>query len=183
MDPATELAIRLDPSLLMEAVGFSSPDPWQSQLLRSRAPRILLLCSRQLGKSTATACLALYEACYYNDSLILVVSRSERQALLLFEKVQRFYRRLRPVESAKELATSIKLINGSEIVALPGDGDTIRGYSDPRLIVLDEASRIPDSVKAAVMPMLVASDGRLVALSTPRGRSGWFYEAWTSNDM
>jgi hypothetical protein len=175
------LARAIDPAQIMVDLGFR-PDPWQSGLLRSRSDRILLLCSRQLGKSTSTACLALAEACYRDDSLVLLVSRSERQSILLFEKVSASYRRLRPVEAVKELAVSIKLANGSEIHALPGDGDTIRGFSAPRLVVLDEASRIPDAVMAAVVPMLITSRGRLVALSTPRGKSGFFYERWTSDD-
>ncbi len=175
------LARALDGAQSMRDVGMD-PDPWQERLLRSQARRILLLCSRQLGKSTSTAILALNEACYRDDSLVLLVSRSERQSLLLFDKVLRFYRQLRPVPSVKELAGSIKLANGSEIVALPGDGDTIRGFSGPRLVVLDEASRIPDDVMAATTPMLIASRGRLVALSTPRGRAGWFFEKWHDGD-
>ena len=35
------------------------PDPWQAQFLRSRHQRIILNCSRQSGKSTITAILAL----------------------------------------------------------------------------------------------------------------------------
>src|SRR5262249_12517772 len=126
----------IDPAQTMRDAGFE-PDCWQESLLRSTADRILLLCSRQLGKSTSTAILALNEACYRDDSLVLLVSRSERQSDLLFQKVARFYRQLRPVPAVKELALSIKLANGSEIVALPGDGGTIRGYSDPRLVGAD----------------------------------------------
>jgi hypothetical protein len=175
------LARALDPAQIMRDAGFE-PDAWQERLLRSRSSRILLLCSRQLGKSTATASLALAEACYRPDSLVLLVSRSERQSTLLFEKVSRYYKKLRPIEAIKELSLSIKLANGSEVVSLPGDGDTIRGFSAPRLVVLDEASRIPDDVMAAVLPMLVSNNGRLVALSTPRGKNGFFYEHWTSGD-
>jgi hypothetical protein len=181
MEWARDLARILDPAQTMRDAGLE-PDAWQVRLLRSRSDRILLLCSRQLGKSTCTALLALNEACYREDSLVLLVSRSERQSALLFDKVQRFYKLLRPVGAVKELALSIKLVNGSEVVALPGDGDTIRGFSAPRLVVLDEASRIPDDVMAAVVPMLVTSRGRLVALSTPRGRSGWFFEKWHAAD-
>jgi Phage Terminase len=181
MEWAADLARIIDPAQTMRDLSFV-PDDWQARLLRSRADRILLLCSRQLGKSTSTAVLALNEACYTPDSLVLLVSRSERQSALLFEKVSRFYKELRPVEAIKELSLSIKLSNGSEIVALPGDGDTIRGFSSPRLVILDEASRIPDAVMAAVVPMLVTNNGRLVALSTPRGRSGWFFEKWESCD-
>ena len=35
---------------------------------------------------------------------------------------------------------------------------------------------------AAVRPMLAVSQGRLIALSTPAGKRGWFYEAWIGGD-
>src|SRR5262249_13167446 len=46
------------------------------------------------------------------------------------------------------------------------------------LLVIDEAALVPDEMVAAVRPMLAVSGGRLVALSTPKGKRGWFYEAW-----
>ena len=61
LDPATELAIRLDPSLLMEYAGFE-PDPWQRSALYASDDKILMLCSRQSGKSTTTGILALHAA-------------------------------------------------------------------------------------------------------------------------
>ena len=181
MDLRTATAIRLDPSLVMDLLGFQ-PDPWQRELLRSQAGRVLLLCSRQLGKSTAAACVALSEACFHDESLVLLVSRSERQSERLFRKVSQFHKTLSLVSATKELALSIELTNGSEIVALPGDGDTIRGFSSPRLVVIDEASRVPDDVLAATLPMLVSNNGRLLALSTPFGKAGFFYEKWVSAD-
>ncbi len=181
VDPATELSLKLDPSLLMDMLGFQ-PDPWQRELLRSQATRLLLLCSRQLGKSTGAACVALAEACFHDDSLVLLVSRSERQSERLFLKVSRFHKALNLVPATKELSLSLELVNGSEIIALPGDGDTIRCFSAPRLVVIDEASRVPDDVLAAVLPMLVSNNGRLLAISTPRGKAGFFYEKWVSAD-
>jgi hypothetical protein len=35
---------------------------------------------------------------------------------------------------------------------------------------------------AAVRPMLATSAGRLIALSTPRGKFGWFHDAWHADD-
>jgi len=63
-------------------------------------------------------------------------------------------------------------------VALPGDERTIRGFAGAALVVLDEASRIEDELIAAVRPMLATSQGRLIALSTPFGKRGFFFEAW-----
>ena len=55
----------------------------------------------------------------------------------------------------------------------------MRSFSGVSLLVLDEAARIPDDLYRSVRPMLAVSGGRLVALSTPFGRQGWFYREWT----
>jgi phage FluMu gp28-like protein len=80
-----------------------------------------------------------------------------------------------------ESALRLELANGSRIVALPGDEKTIRGFAGATLIVLDEAARVEDDLIAAVRPMLATSGGRLIMLSTPFGKRGAFYEAWTGD--
>jgi hypothetical protein len=72
----------------------------------------------------------------------------------------------------------INLKNGSLIACLPCKEETIRGYADIHLLILDEAARVPDDVYKAVCPMLAVSNGRLICLSTPYGRRGFFYDAW-----
>src|SRR5262249_16489507 len=42
----------------------------------------------------------------------------------------------------------------------------------------DEAARVPDDLYRTVRPMLAASQGRLICLSTPNGKHGFFYDAW-----
>jgi hypothetical protein len=73
-------------------------------------------------------------------------------------------------------------VNGSRIVALPGAEGNIRGYSGVALLIIDEAARVPDPLYYSVRPMLAVSRGRLVALSTPFGKRGWFYEEWVSEN-
>ena len=34
----------------------------------------------------------------------------------------------------------------------------------------------------AIRPMLAVSRGRIVCLSTPHGKRGWFYDSWTGNE-
>src|SRR5205807_4172638 len=90
-------ALALDPALVFTFRGWQA-DPWQRDLLRSQAPRILLNCCRQAGKSTAVAALALHKALFQPGSLVLLVSRSQRQSNELFRKVLDFYNALeRPV--------------------------------------------------------------------------------------
>jgi hypothetical protein len=159
-----------------------TPDPWQSDLLTCDDPRLLLLCSRQAGKSLTAAALALLTAFRPEGAaLVLLLSPSLRQSGELFrDKVLRLYHDLKcPVPPARETALTLELVNGSRIVSLPGDEETIRGFSGVALLVIDEAARVPDSLYSSVRPMLAVSRGRLIALSTPFGKRGWFYEAWT----
>jgi phage terminase large subunit-like protein len=173
----------VDPGAVMDDAGLT-PDPWQRDVLQSPSRRFLLLCARQSGKSQVAAALALHAALTEPGSLILLVSRGLRQAGELFrDKFLRLYRNLgRPVPSVRETALELTLDNGSRVISLPGEGDVIVGYSNVRLLVIDEAARVPDDLYKVVRPMLAVSDGALVALSTPNGRRGWFYEAWKSEE-
>ncbi len=180
MDLATEVALRLDPSRIMHLYGMV-PDPWQETLLRSTARRALLVASRQLGKSTAVAFASLVEAYLNPGSLTLMVSRSQDQADYLFKKVSTYHKALRLVDSVKENLTSLELVNVSTVVALPCNPDTIRGYS-PTLAIIDEASRASDEVLTAILPALEVTQGGLLCLSTPRGKTGFFYDRWSSDD-
>ena len=178
-DLAADLTLALDPAeVFRRAVG--EPDSWQAKVLRSGARRILLLCARQTGKSTTTAALALYEVLYQAGALVLLVSPSLRQSQELFRKVTGLYETLgRPVPEAERSALRLELANSSRLVSLPGSEKTVRGFSSVTLAVVDEAARVPDDLYRAVRPMLAVSGGRLVALSTPFGKRGWFHDEWT----
>jgi hypothetical protein len=155
------------------------PDPWQCDVLTSTAQQIILLCSRQSGKSTVTSILATHQAVSVPGSLVLLLAPALRQSQELFRKVKGVYAALDDtVPAVVENALSLELANGSRIVTLPGKEATIRGFSAPDLVIQDEASRVPDELHQAVRPMLAVSQGRLVLLSSPFGRRGHFYETW-----
>ena len=176
---ASDLAMALDPVALSRAAGIE-PDPWQAGLLRSTAPRLILNCSRQSGKSTTTATLAMHTALYTPKALVLLLSPGLRQSGELFKKCIQVYRALgRPVPAESESALSLSLENGSRIVALPGKEETIRGYSGVALLAVDEASRVGDGLYYSVRPMLAVSGGRLAVMSTPFGKRGFFHQEWT----
>ncbi len=179
---ATDLALALDPVRLSERAGLA-PDAWQRDVLRSQDRQTILLCSRQAGKSTVSAVLAVHEAVYRAASLILVLSPSLRQSQELFRKVLDVYRSLdHSVPASAETKLTLELDNGSRIVSLPGKEATIRGYSGVTLLIEDEASRVPDALYLAIRPMLAVSAGRIVLLSTPFGKRGHFYQTWTGDD-
>jgi hypothetical protein len=178
MNPLEWTALGLDAGLMLDALGLDA-DPWQLSVLRSPAARMLLLACRQAGKSTATAALALHTALFQAGALVLLLSPSLRQSGELFRKVTWFYGQLgRPIAAEQETALTLTLANGSRVVSLPSSEATIRGYSGVGLLVVDEAARVPDDLYFAVRPMLAVSGGRMVCLSTPFGKRGFFYEAW-----
>jgi hypothetical protein len=50
-----------------------------------------------------------------------------------------------------------------------------------RLIIVDEAARVDDPLYYSIRPMLAVSGGRMVCLTTPFGKRGFFYEEWTGD--
>jgi hypothetical protein len=104
--------LRGDLRLALNRVSFAralgiEPDPWQSELLRSSSDRVLLNCSRQSGKSTTSALLALHRALYHPGSLILCLAPALRQSQELFSKLAGFYRDLgRPVPPSRSAGSA-----------------------------------------------------------------------------
>jgi len=170
---ADDLAVALDPVAFSRRAGIA-PDPWQCTVLRSTDPRLLLNCSRQSGKSTTVATLAVWTALYQPGALVLLVSPTLRQSGELFKKALAIYRALgRPVPSESETALTLTLENGARIVSLPGKEGSVRGYSGVTLLAVDEAAWVPNDLYVSLRPMLAVSAGRLIAMSTPHGTRGW----------
>lgn len=174
-----DIAAALDPVVFARSAGIA-PDLWQAGVLRSSARQQILLCSRQAGKSTISAVLAIHTAIYRPNSLILVLSPSLRQSQELFRKMMDVYAVAGDtVASDVENKLTLELSNGSRIVSLPGKEATIRGFSGVSLLVVDEASRVADALYQAIRPMLAVSRGRIILLSTPFGKRGFFHAEWT----
>lgn len=174
---ARDMAHALDPVRFAVDCGVT-PDEWQADLLRAMPRRGLLLCSRQSGKTTTTALMAAHTATYEPGALVIIVSPSQRQSVEMLRTIRLLLGKVEGAPTQGQSVLKLELENGSRLIALPGTGDTIRGFAGARLVVVDEASRVPDDLIAAVRPMLATSGGSLIALTTPAGKRGWFYEAW-----
>ncbi|MEX0822684.1 MAG: terminase family protein [Rhodothermales bacterium] len=168
-----------DPAGLM-AAGGQPPDPWQEDVLTSGDDDLLMLITRQGGKSTTAAAKALHCALYEPGSLVLLAGPSLRQAQELFYKCVYLYRVTGEIVAQENMsALRLELANRSRIIALPGTEATIRGYSGPRLVILDEAAWIEDKLFYALTPMLAVSGGQMIAMTTPGGKRGFFWREWT----
>jgi len=177
-----------DPSAIMTDAGFS-PDNWQRRVLESAASEILLLATRQGGKTLASSALVLQTALREPGSLTLILSPSQRQSSeMLNAKVLPLYRSIEAkhptyVSGPGRLKlptnkTEIEFRSGSRIIALPDNIKTVVGYSGASLLVIDEAAQASDALYSTVRPMMATSQGRIIALSTPFGRRGFFFEEW-----
>jgi hypothetical protein len=171
------MAWSLDALTFARDAGFPKPDPVQLSVLRSEARQLSLLCCRQWGKSTVTATLGLREAIVHSPALVLVFAKAQRQAAELLRKIKAGLTALGRSAPGivTENLTALELEGDSRIIALPGDESNVRGFSAPSLVIFDEAARVTDDLYHAVRPML-AHGGRLVALSSAWGQSGWFYD-------
>ncbi|WP_321475959.1 terminase large subunit domain-containing protein [uncultured Paludibaculum sp.] len=156
-----------------------TPDPAQTAVLDTPARRVLLCCTRQWGKSTVTALMALYHAFNAPETLTLCVSPFLRQSRTFLQKAARFLRRAGvPYARDPRDPLSLLLPNGSALIGLPAREANIRGFDNVSFLILDEAAKIPDEVYAAIRPTRAISDGRLWILSTPAGQSGFFFREW-----
>jgi hypothetical protein len=161
-----------------QRLGFF-PDERQADVLRSQAKRGILNCTRQWGKSSVTAAMALNRASSIEDGLVLVASPCLRQSAEWMEKA-----RILAAHMGEKLHgdgnndVSLRLSNGSRIIGLPGVPDTTRGFSRASMLLIDEAARVDDELFYSLLPVLAISGGDVWIMSTPNGKSGFFYEMW-----
>jgi len=159
-------------------LGFQ-PDEFQKEVLTEASKRIMILAPRQTGKSTAVAVRVLHEAMGHDNAMILLASASSRQSGQIMEKARKMAQSLDlKILPPPPKCDGFSLANGSQIVSLPDSEETIRGFSAPRIIVVDEAAFASESVFQALEPMLLVSNGTLIILSTPNGQTGYFYDQW-----
>jgi hypothetical protein len=167
-----------DPVALARRAGIE-PDAWQAEVLRSPERQLALLCARQTGKSLTAALKVVHTAATEPGALVLLVAPALRQASELFAKVRKLVAALSELAVVRETALTLTLGNRSRIVVIPGMERTVRGFSAVRLIVIDEAARVPDDLYQSLRPMLAVSGGTIVLLSTPWGRRGFLHHEWT----
>lgn len=177
------MALEKSPVHFARACGLD-PDPWQMEVLRSESNRIILNCCRQSGKSSMASLIALRQALYAPGAMVIVISHTLQQAAETFRKIHDMYKQIgRPVFSQTESVHRLELQNGSRIVTLTGQRpESIRGFSNVSLLVVDEAAQVLDESYYSARPMLAVSGGRIILLSTPHGKRGFFYEAWANEE-
>ena len=158
-------------------------DPWQKSVLETSG-NICLRSGRQVGKSTVIGRKAAEYALNNPGKLIMIISRTERQAGLLFSKILVNIHQIdkRQLMRGKERPTKhlIHLKNKSKIYSLPA-GDTgygIMGFTID-LLIADEAAFIPEEVWNSIIPALAITRGEIWLLSTPFVKQGYYFQCFS----
>lgn len=169
----------MDRAYYVKSLGFSCFE-WQKDVLKDTSKRKVINGARQSGKSTIVAAVPAHTARFYPGSISIIGAPTENQANETMSKVISFINRDRDYPGLRKCSNEeVQLENGSRIIVRTAKSDTFRGYSCPRVIILDEASRIEeDAYTSGARPMLTDNpDGELYLISTPFGQEGFFYEA------
>jgi hypothetical protein len=175
----SDLRHALDPAAWARSALAWEPDRIQTRLLRSMARRKIVNCTRQWGKSTTTAVKLMHMMTYRPGSLSLIVSPSGRQSGELLRKCESFAEVLGYAPKGDGVNEfSMLLPSGSRLVALPGSEAKTRGFGAACLLVVDEASRVPDALYKSSRAFVAIGGGEIQLLSTPFGRRGFFFEEW-----
>jgi len=178
---AADLRYSIDPVSFALACGVT-PDLYQAEVLRSDSKRQILKWARQSGKTEVVALKALHTALFNSGSVVLLASPSQRQSAELLLRIKNLHGKIDGAQQPDtESVLRIEFANGSRVIALPGTEKTTRGMT-AHLVILDEASRVEDSLYTALRPTLSTTNGSLILLSTPAGKRGHFYEIWNNAD-
>jgi phage FluMu gp28-like protein len=155
--------------------------PYQKRWLDDRSPLKIWCASRQVGKSFALALEAVREA-VEGKCANLLLSSSERQSRELMRKIRMHLGYMEPrsentVLPVRETVEEIELPNGSRIISLPANPDTVRGFTGN--IFLDEFA-FHENARAIWRAMYpaVTRGYKVRVSSTPNGKRNMFYELW-----
>jgi len=171
------LSVSLDPVERFKTAMDVEPRDFQRELLMSKASHIVLMASRQLGKSTSVACLA-WDA-FLRGLTVVVICPTEKQSKEFLLRVKDFRDAAPFAPSGIHFRTpEVSAANHKgRILAMPAT-DSARGFTAD-ILCLDEAALIADDDIAAVLPLRKKVTGRLLVTSTPMWKDGDFYRWWT----
>lgn len=146
---------------------------------------IILMASRQVGKTTTTVCILAYYLCFSNDKNIAVMANKMATSKEIVDKLINVFRRLPYFLKPGSLnfgATYIKLDNGCRVIANSTTKSTSIGFTID-ILYLDEFAHVPANIGyefwRSVIPTLSSlKTSQCIISSTPNGTANKFFEVW-----
>ena len=164
---------------------------FQKTMVNSFNDNRFVICKlpRQVGKTTTVAAFILWKILFTEQYSVAILANKMAQAREILGRIQLMYEHLPKwmqqgvVEWNKG---SIKLENGSEILASATSSSAIRGTSQ-NLIYLDEFAFVPNNIQheffMSVFPTISSGKSTKVLItSTPNGMN-LFYKLWVDSEQ
>lgn len=163
-----------------------NPYPFQTDLIRTieRSPNTIVLKSRQMGVSESVVSWLLMRAITEPGFIAVIYSMTQEDASALASRVQSAALTLG--DKCPQLSTESKLevsFKGlGKLLFRPPSSRRSRGIPSASVLFFDEGAFIDNAgdLYAAASPTMsmLGDRARVIVVSTPNGRSGWFYQMW-----
>lgn len=158
----------------------------QRETLREiqRNRRVIILKARQIGYTTLMGAYALWLCLFREDQNIVLLSKTERDAMDFLARIQFAYNLLpewvknRGPERSANTLQKMTFSNNSQIESLPSKEDPARGRT-VTLVVIDEWASLenPENAWASIQPVADIG-GSVIGLSTAKGWGDFFHTMW-----
>jgi hypothetical protein len=162
--------------------------PAQKRVLKSAQKHrfMVLLSSRQAGKTSVMTIYALWISCFEFDKRIMIIANKEDTAIMILRRIRMAYEQLpnwlKP--GVKQWGkTEVIFSNDSSITISTTTSTAARGES-ANVLILDEMAFIPNHILEdfwkSVIPIISSSrTTKIFAVSTPNGKDNKFYELYS----
>ena len=137
--------------------------------------------SRQIGVTELVLRIIAYHSFfkYKGGKILIITGTREKTAAKIMHRFKQLFQNIPCTIEESRNVLHIKLVNGTEIEALPSNSEAIRGDTKIKAIFVDEAAhfRLQDDsvVIDALEPVVFTNKSDLFLVSTPNGRRGFFY--------
>lgn len=146
----------------------------------------IALKARQIGFSTLAGAHAVWLAFFHPDRFIIMLSRTERDAVKLLQKSKYGYKYLpkwmlkRGPQLLDDNQSKMSWDHDSAIESLPSASDPARGES-VYLIIVDEWAFLPNAEEAwASIEPVTDVGGRVIGISTANGAGNFFHDFYVA---
>lgn len=155
---------------------------WQKavvdEICDQRGTNKVVVCKahRQAGKSYMCEGVLLHYAINYPRTTSAVISPTLNQSRNIFKEIVSAIYESGIIKRKNETLLEIELINNSRIFFRSSEmGEALRGYHIDGVLVMDEASYLPDDVVQLVLPWVQVAKAPLLIVSTPKLKTGFFF--------
>ena len=171
----------------------SSLIPYQMEIFNlfdeKKQNKFHIIKSRQIGVTEIILRILAFQSFhkYKGGKIRIITGTREKTASKLMQRFKELFRNVPQLIEEQKYVLRIKLVNGTEIEALPSNSDAIRGDTKINAIFIDEAAHYnlkDDSVVLdAIQPIVFTNKADIFLVSTPNGPRGFFYDIkYSKND-